>query len=146
MDLAAARGGSITGIALTQVDPDHAAGTEALAEILGIPVVAGMGGGRPLPYSVRELADGESLPFGDVPIRAVAAPGPSPSHLAFLVGEPVDFVLTGDLDGRRGARSVPGPWDETGAMASRERIRRLAPNATWLAGHPAPATGPTAPV
>ncbi len=141
MTLATARGGSIAGIALTQVDPDHAAGTEALAEVLGIPAVAGPGAGRPLPYPVRELADGDVLPFGDVPIRAVAAPGPSPSHLALLVGEPVEYALTGDLDGRRGKRSVPGPWDEAAARVSRERVRRRAPAATRLPGHPGPSGG-----
>jgi glyoxylase-like metal-dependent hydrolase (beta-lactamase superfamily II)/8-oxo-dGTP pyrophosphatase MutT (NUDIX family) len=138
---AAARGGSIVGIALTQVDPDHAAGTEALAEILGIPVVCGPGGGRPLPYEVQELGDGV-LPFGDVPIRAVAAPGPSPAHLAFLVGDPVSQVISGDLDGRRGARAVVGPWDEAAAVASRDRLRQAAPAAPWLGGHPRPGADP----
>ena len=135
--LAAARDGSIVGVALTQVDPDHAAGTEALAEILGVPVVAGPAGGRPLPYAVRELADGERLPFGDVPIRAVTAPGPSAAHLAFVVADPPSLVIAGDLDGRRGARAVHGPWDETAAASSRERVRARAPGVTWLPGHPA---------
>lgn len=141
---AAARGGSIVGVALTQVDPDHAAGTEALAEILGIPVVCGPGGGRPLPYRVHEVADGEPLPFGDVPIRAVATPGPSPAHLAFLIGEPVSHVISGDLDGRRGARAVVGSWDQAAAVASRDRLRQLAPAAPWLGGHPEPNADPTA--
>ncbi len=138
IDLAAARGGSIAGIALTQVDPDHAGGTEALAELLGAPVVAGSGAGRPLPYPVRELVDGEMVPFGDIRLRAVVTPGPSPTHLAFVVGEPGELVISGDLDGRRGARAVPGPWNEADAVASRDRLRGMAPAATWLPGHPAP--------
>ena len=142
INLAGARGGSIIGIALTQVDPDHAAGTEALAEILVIPVVAGPGGGRPLPYPVLEVADGEFLPFGDVRHRAVTTPGPGPSHLSFLVGEPADLVISGDLDGRRGARAVLAPWSEADAVASRDRLRALAPAATWLPGHPFPAPEP----
>lgn len=135
------RGGSIVGIALTQVDPDHAAGTEALAEILQVPVVAGPGSGRTLPYPVRELTDGTLVPFGDVPLRAISTPGPSPSHLAFVVLEPGDPVISGDLDGRRGARTVVGPWDELAAVASRDRLRRLAPGATWLPGHPVAGAG-----
>jgi glyoxylase-like metal-dependent hydrolase (beta-lactamase superfamily II) len=146
IDLAAARGGSIVGVALTQVDPDHAAGTEALAERLQVQVLAGPGGGRPLPYPVRELGDGEVVPFGDVPLRAVATPGPGPAHLAFLVGEPVSLVVSGDLDGRRGARAVVGPWSEADAAASRDRLRRLAPEATWLPGHPVPVTDAASPV
>ncbi|HEX7950680.1 MAG TPA: MBL fold metallo-hydrolase [Candidatus Limnocylindrales bacterium] len=139
--LATGRGGSIAGIALTQVDPDHAAGTEALTEILGIPVVAGPGSGRTLPYRVHELADGEIVPFGDVPLRAVTAPGPGPAHLAFIVGDAAPFMISGDLDGRRGARSVVGPWSEADAVTSRDRLGRLVPAATWLPGHPAPEAG-----
>ena len=48
--LAAGRGGTIEAVALTHVDPDHAAGAEGLAETLGVEVLAGPGGGRPLPY------------------------------------------------------------------------------------------------
>ncbi len=140
--LAAARGGSIAGIALTQVDPDHASGTEALAEILHVRVVAGPGGGRPLPYRVRELADGDLVPFGDVRLRVVATPGPDSAHVAYVVGDSGGLVLSGDLDGRRGARAVVGPWSEEEAHRSRERLRRLAPAATWLPGHPAPAGDP----
>jgi glyoxylase-like metal-dependent hydrolase (beta-lactamase superfamily II)/8-oxo-dGTP pyrophosphatase MutT (NUDIX family) len=131
-------GGSIVGIVLTQVDPDHAAGTEALAEMLRVPVVAGPGGGRPLPYAIQELADGELVPFGDVPLRVSGAPGPSPAHIAFLVGGPATYAISGDLDGRRGARGVAGPWNEADAAASRDRLRGRAPGATWLPGHPAP--------
>ena len=67
LEIAASRDGPIEAVALTHVDPDHAAGTEAVAERLGIPVLAGPGGGRPLPYAVRELADLELLDAGDVP-------------------------------------------------------------------------------
>jgi len=134
--VATSRGGSIVAIALTQVDPDHAAGTEALVEMLEIPVVAGPGGGRPLPYAVHELTDEALVPFGDVRLQAVFTPGPGPEHLCFLVGEPPDLAISGDLDGRRGARTVVGPWDEPVAVTSRDRIRRMAPGATWLPGHP----------
>ena len=66
LEIAASRDGAIEAVALTHVDPDHAAGTEAVAERLGIPVLTGPGGGRPLPYAVRELADLELLDAGDV--------------------------------------------------------------------------------
>ncbi|MGZ8513968.1 MAG: MBL fold metallo-hydrolase [Candidatus Limnocylindrales bacterium] len=134
--LAISRGGSIDGVALTQVDPDHAAGTEALAQMLRIPVVAGPGGARPLPYPVHELTDGEVVPVGDVRLQAVVTPGPGPDHLAFVVGDGSAFAISGDLDGNRGARAVVGPWNAADAAASRDRLRRLAPAATWLPGHP----------
>lgn len=138
LELAAARGGAIEAIALTHVDPDHAGGAEALAEVLGIPVLAGPGGGRPLPYPVRELADLEILGPGDVPLRAVHSPGPRADHLCFLVGDEVALAIAGDLDGGRGARMIPGSVDDAQWATSRERLANLAPRAQWLSGHPVP--------
>ena len=129
------RGGSIEAVALTHVDPDHAAGAEAVAEMLGIAVFTGPGGGRPLPYPVRELGDGEVVPAGDVPLLAIHAPGPRQDHLAFI-GPERDWLISGDLDGVRGARSIPGPVDREALAASVARVGRLAPGARWLPGHP----------
>ena len=139
IELAAARGGAIEAVALTHVDPDHAAGAEAAAEVLGVPVFTGPGGGRPLPYAVRELADLEVVAAGDVPLRAIHTPGLRPDHLAFVVGDGA-FVIAGDLDGVRGARSIAVPRDDAAMAASIERLRGLAPDAIWLTGHP-PAVG-----
>ena len=139
ISVAATRGGAIEAVALTHVDPDHAAGAEGIAEQLGIPVLVGRDGGPPLPFAVRELADLEMVSVGDVPLQVVHAPGPRPDHLAFIrPGEGVDrgFVLTGDLDGVRGARSIPGPPDPSAWTASLERVARLAPGARRLGGHP----------
>ncbi|HEV8401507.1 MAG TPA: MBL fold metallo-hydrolase [Candidatus Limnocylindrales bacterium] len=136
--LAADRGGTIAAVALTNVDPDHAAGAEALAEGLGIEVLTGPGGGRPLPYPVREVSDGEVLAAGDVGLRVIGTPGPRPDHVAFLGSDDAGdaFVLTGDLDGVRGARSIPGPADRQAWAASLERVALIAPRAGRLAGHP----------
>jgi glyoxylase-like metal-dependent hydrolase (beta-lactamase superfamily II)/8-oxo-dGTP pyrophosphatase MutT (NUDIX family) len=139
IELVAARGGSIEAVTLTQVDPDHAAGAEWLAELLGIPVLAGIGAGRALPYPVAELADLERIDRSDVALRAVHAPGPSPAHLALVVEEgETAAVIAGDLDGRRGARAILAPADDAVTSASRDRLRGLAPDARWLAGHPGP--------
>lgn len=139
LELAAARGATIEAIALTHVDPDHAGGAEALAEVLGIPVLAGPGGGRPLPYPVVELADMQRIEACDVPVRAVHAPGPRADHLAFIVGDgDPGWVIAGDLDGRRGNRMIPGPADDAAWTASRTRLANFAPHARWLSGHPAP--------
>lgn len=138
VELAAARGGSIEAIALTHADPDHAGGSEALAETLGIPILAGPGAGDVLPYEVATLADLQELEACDVPLRAVHAPGPRPDHTAFVVGEPgaARFVLCGDLDGRRGRRTILAPLDPATAASSSARLRELAPGASWLSGHP----------
>jgi glyoxylase-like metal-dependent hydrolase (beta-lactamase superfamily II)/8-oxo-dGTP pyrophosphatase MutT (NUDIX family) len=133
--LARDRGGAIEAVALTHVDPDHAAGAEAVAELLGVGVVAGPGGGRYLPYAVRELGDGEAVAAGDVPMRAIHAPGPRPDHVVYA-GPDDTWLISGDLDGVRGARSIPGPVDRDALAVSVARVRAAAPSAIWLAGHP----------
>jgi hypothetical protein len=45
-------------------------------------------------------------------------------------------VIAGDLDGVRGARSIPGPMDREALGTSHDRVRALAPGAVWLTGHP----------
>jgi glyoxylase-like metal-dependent hydrolase (beta-lactamase superfamily II) len=143
IDAARERGGSIAAVALTHADPDHAAGAEAVAEQLGIAVLVGPGGGRHLPYEAVELADGDVIDAGDVPLRVVATPGPRADHVAFVVGEGL-VVVAGDLDGVRGARSILGRPDEAAWQRSVAVLRSVAPGARWLPGHPATtATVPT---
>jgi glyoxylase-like metal-dependent hydrolase (beta-lactamase superfamily II)/8-oxo-dGTP pyrophosphatase MutT (NUDIX family) len=127
--------GILEAIVLTHVDPDHAAGAEAVAEQAGVSVLVGPGGSRWLPSEVAEIADDVLLPAGDIPLRVVATPGIRPDHLAF-VDPGGAFVIAGDLDGVRGARTIPGPVDEGAIEASRARVRALAPAARWLTGHP----------
>jgi glyoxylase-like metal-dependent hydrolase (beta-lactamase superfamily II) len=136
--LAAERGGSIEAVAITQADPDHAGGAEAVSEMAGVPVLGGPGAGRRVPYTVRELADLEWLDVGDVPIQAVHAPGPTTDHLAFVVADDAgrNLVIAGDLDGVRGARAITAPADDAVSARSHARVEELVPGATWLPGHP----------
>ena len=133
---AARRGGSIEAIALTCAEPDHAGGAESIREQLGIEVSVGPGGGNHLPYVVRQLDDGSVLDEGDVPLRFVATPGLEWESSAFVVGDG-GFVISGDLDGVRGARSMFRPVDEERWQESLARLRSMAPDARWLGGHPA---------
>jgi glyoxylase-like metal-dependent hydrolase (beta-lactamase superfamily II)/8-oxo-dGTP pyrophosphatase MutT (NUDIX family) len=135
IEVAATRGGAIEAVALTHVDPDHAAGAEAVAERLAVPILGGPGAGRAVPFEVHELTDGASLPAGDVALQIVHAPGPRPDHVAF-VAEASRIAIVGDLDGVRGTRSIPGPTDERAWAASRERIEGFVPADRWLTGHP----------
>jgi glyoxylase-like metal-dependent hydrolase (beta-lactamase superfamily II)/8-oxo-dGTP pyrophosphatase MutT (NUDIX family) len=139
--LATERGGAIAAIALTHVDPDHAAGTEALAWRLGIPVVAGPRAGDSVPYDVRVADDLETVPETDVAFTAIRTPGPRPDHLAFLIDDGL-AVITGDLGGVRGSRAMYGPVDEAALAESRRRIDRIAPTAIRLPGHPRIDAGP----
>ena len=138
---AARRGGRIEAIALTSAEPDHAGGAESLREQLGIEVHVGRRGGRHLPYTVAEVEDGASIDAGDVPVRVVSTPGLVPEGLAFVVGEG-QFVVTGDLDGGRGDRMIPGPIDQEAWRASAARVHAAAPDARWLGGHPSPVDTP----
>ena len=102
---AAAAGGEIVAVALTHVDPDHAAGAEGLALRWELPIYTGPGGGRPLPYPVRELVEGQAVTDGDIVLLAIGTPGPRADHLAYAVdGRPA----------RRGPRRRAGgsgrPW------------------------------------
>jgi glyoxylase-like metal-dependent hydrolase (beta-lactamase superfamily II) len=99
----------------------------------------GPGGGRYLPYPTVEIGSGTVIDDGDLAWRVVATPGPRPDHLAFVVGgdgtgeRPI--VLSGDLDGVRGARAIPGPPDDDAWTRSEARLRQIAPGARWLPGH-----------
>jgi glyoxylase-like metal-dependent hydrolase (beta-lactamase superfamily II)/8-oxo-dGTP pyrophosphatase MutT (NUDIX family) len=132
---AAARGGTIRAIALTHVDPDHAAGAELLSMEFDADVLVGPGGGERLPYETRELADGDVIDVGDVPLRVLSTPGPRPDHVAYILGDG-QVALLGDLDGIRGARSIPGPGDDEAWAASNARLLESAPTATRFGGHP----------
>lgn len=140
---AATSGGEIVAIALTHVDPDHAAGAEGLALRLELPIYVGPGGGRPLPYAVRELADGAWISDGDVGLEVIATPGVRPDHVAYAVaadgGSP---VISGDLIGPRAERAVLGPVDETARAASIDRVAALRPGVLFP-GHGEP-LGPKA--
>jgi len=135
VEAARRRGGQIVSLAVTSAEPDHVSGAESLREQLGLEVRVGPGGGRHLPHPVVEMGDEDQITDGDVPIRAIAAPGLEPEGLAFVVGDG-QFAVTGDLDGRRGARSIFGPVHEQQWQASVARLTSVAPGATWLGGHP----------
>ena len=132
-------GGRLVGIALTHVDPDHAAGAEALALRLGLPIHGGPGAGRDVGFEIRELADGEPLP-GDGGWTTMLAPGPRPDHLAFAAGD--GSVLVGDITGKPGAHPFPGPVDDEAMARSLDRLNRLRPSRLYPGhGEPTDASG-----
>ena len=134
LEEAARRGGTIAAIALTHADPDHHGGAEALAEQLSIPILAGRGAARRFPNEVREVADRAVIDAGDVPLTVLETPGPRPEHLAFLVRD--HAVVIGDLDGRRGSRSIVGPADAAAWSRSSARVDALPATVVRLPGHP----------
>ena len=126
--------GRLVGIALTHVDPDHAAGAEALGLRLELPILGGPGAGRDVGFDVRELADGEPLP-GDGGWKTLLTPGPRRDHLAFVAAD--GSMLVGDLVGERAGQAIPGPPDEAATGRSRDRVHGLSPP-TVYPGHGEP--------
>jgi glyoxylase-like metal-dependent hydrolase (beta-lactamase superfamily II)/8-oxo-dGTP pyrophosphatase MutT (NUDIX family) len=142
LDAAAQRGGRVVAIALTHLDPDHAAGAEPLALRLGLPVMVGPGGGWLVDNS-EELADGQTITAGDVELTVVATPGPRADHVAFLIGEGSGAsngardVLVGDLVGGRAARAILGPADREAWRRSLARLAAFRPRRVF-SGHGEP--------
>lgn len=142
----AAGGGRIVGIALTHVDPGHAAGSEELHERTGAPILVGPGGGRPLSWEVTEIGDGARVGRGDGALTAVAAPGHRPDHLAFLRSD--GTLLTGDAVTDRPTLVLPPEGDPAAHRATLRRLAGMVADGTvrrLIPGHGPPLlTDPTA--
>ena len=142
LEPAARRGGHVVAIAVTHLDPDHAAGAEPLALRLGLRVMVGPGGGWLVDNS-DELADGQTITAGDVELTVVATPGPRADHLAFLIGEGSGAlasgrdVLVGDLVGGRASRAILGPADREAWRRSLDRLAAFRPRRVFP-GHDNP--------
>jgi ribonuclease/clavin/mitogillin len=130
--LATGRHARIAGIVLTSPEPDHAAGAEALAGRIDVPVFAGVGAARWLPYDVTELRDGDVVPVGDVSMTALATPGPRAEHVAYVAPETTPLFV-GDLIGPGPSRAIVAPRDEAAARASLDRVASLSPRKMYPA-------------
>jgi glyoxylase-like metal-dependent hydrolase (beta-lactamase superfamily II) len=106
-----ARGG-LAGIALTHGHADHAGAVAALLDSCGdVPVAAAA-----WEYATVRIADGDR--FG--PLTAIATPGHSTDHLAFLAGS---ALMSGDAVLGRGSVFVfPDPGALRGYLAALERL------------------------
>jgi len=136
LEVARARNGRIAAVVLTHADPDHAAGAEAIAGRLGVPVFVGPGAGRLLPFETAALADGDRIDAGDVELVAVETPGHRLDHIALL--DAADGIaLTGDLIGPGPSRSILGPPDIPAWLDALDRLAALAPRRI-LPGHGEP--------
>lgn len=76
----------------THIHADHITGTGKLRELTGC--VGVVPENAEAACADRHIKDGETLQIGSIPIKAIATPGHTDSHMAFLVNN--DRVLTGD--------------------------------------------------
>lgn len=76
----------------THVHADHVTATGKLRELTGCHSLVPEG--APVNCADRHIRDGETLQLGDVTIKAIATPGHTDSHMAYLVNG--DRLLTGD--------------------------------------------------
>lgn len=75
----------------THIHADHVTGTAQLREKTGCLGI--VPAGAHAICADRQIHDGETLPLGEIKIRAIATPGHTDSHMAYLVNQ---RVLTGD--------------------------------------------------
>ncbi|MBN9304753.1 MAG: hypothetical protein BGO82_11405 [Devosia sp. 67-54] len=144
---------SITTLFLTHGHADHSAGAARMRERLGLKVIAGAAtaamvasgdedaisltaareaGGYPADYAYRAcpvgqiIADGDTQRIGDTRVTAIATPGHSHDHLAFLIEQPGRRVLVaGDALFHGGRVGVQNVYDCSVPEICRS-VRRLA--------------------
>ena len=141
VELAAAAGGVMSGVAVTHADPDHHAGAEAIAMTLDVPIFAGPGAAHALPYDITELSDGDQLPVGDAGLSVFATPGHRADHVCFV--SPEGWALAGDVIGDGPARSIVGEPDVAAWRVSLDRLDALDPVGVFP-GHGEPVSEPAA--
>jgi hydroxyacylglutathione hydrolase len=150
--LAALGGVRPLAILLTHAHPDHAESAPALRAATGAPVLLAPGAPH-LPFSRGTvdgpIADGDAWETDAGTVRAVATPGHSPDHVAFLwtgPRAPAGALIAGDLFmGVGDTTLVAPPEGDLGAyLASLDRVEALAPATIHPAHGPAIADGPAA--
>ena len=98
---AADLGLSIAGVLETHVHADYISCARELAEMNGCPHYLGARAREYVQYDFTAVEDGQVLKLGQVEVKAIATPGHTPEHTAYLVtdtargGDPW-AVLTGD--------------------------------------------------
>lgn len=113
----------------THVHADHITGTGALRQHTGCQGV--VPAGADVACADREIQDREILALGCISVEAIATPGHTDSHMAFLVNG--SHLLTGDSLFIRGCGRTDFQSGDPGRLydAVTERLFAL-PDATWV--------------
>ena len=131
----------ITHVLLTHEDIDHIVGVEELRERFDVPLVASSTSAAQLEFEVDEkIEDGETIVSGDLRIEAIATPGHSAGHLAYLVNGTdcltADCLFKGTVGGTRGRGTI----FESHKSSIMDRLMRLDLETRIHPGHCGPST------
>ncbi len=113
----------------THVHADHITGTAQLREATGCEGIVPEG--AHVPCANRLIRDREVLQLGDVRIEAIATPGHTDSHMAYLIND--THLLTGDALFIRGCGRTDFQSGDAGTLydAVTQRLFVL-PDSTWV--------------
>lgn len=117
----------------THVHADHITGTGLLRQRTGCLGLVPQG--AEVQCADRFLTDGEFLTFGSVTIRAIATPGHTDSHMAYLVND--NHLLTGDSLFIRGCGRTDFQGGDAGQLYTSitEKLFTLPPETLVYPGH-----------
>ena len=132
---------TITHILLTHEDVDHVVGVEDLRRRFDAPMVASSTSASQLTFSVDQtLEDGDTLSSGELEIEAIATPGHSPGHFAYLIDGTdcftADCLFKGTVGGTRGRGAI----FESHRSSVMDRLMGLPPTTRIHPGHREPST------
>jgi hydroxyacylglutathione hydrolase len=137
---AEAQGAPIVAVFETHVHADHVSGLPQLVERTGATAYLPEGAGVEFPHTA--LVDEQVVELGNTVVRAVATPGHTPAHHAYLVtdrvrGEGPWMVLTGDalLVGDAGRPDLHAGVDATTEEMARTLYRSLTERLLSLPDH-----------
>lgn len=149
LDLADAEGLRITDVLETHVHNDYVSGADELRRRVGASVHASRAAELSRPH--EPMSEGDELNVGSLRIRAIATPGHTPDHLAFLVADlsrtDEDWVLFSGgalLVGTAARPDLLGGPDEARAAAATlfETLRdRISPLPDWIELYPTHGAG-----
>ena len=134
-------GVSVTHLLLTHEHWDHVVDASFVVSDRGLVAVGHPAVAAALEVEVEPIGDGETLETGGIEIEAIATPGHSDSHLAFLVNGTDLFSGDALFAGTVGGTMLPG---ETGLEEMREaimgRLMELPEETVVHPGHSGPTT------